>query len=139
VVAVDLEIQQMFGILVMKAMGDPYSWGQFVSGAAAGDEPHDVVHRFSSLFGKAQIREIPDHLWRNDFARGRLWGYDGSYKEPRGANHEYLQAAIDDQSRIAFATILPDQTHRRVPADNGSCYRLLHNGRHASHRFTRHL
>jgi transposase InsO family protein len=84
-------------------------------------------------------------------------------KESRGAGYEYLHIAIDDHSRIAFAAILPDQTHRsailfflmarayygryaiairRVLTDNGSCYRhalfghtLLH--QHVKHRFTR--
>ena len=84
-------------------------------------------------------------------------------KESRGAGYEYLHIALDDHSRIAFAAILPDQTHRsailfflmarayygryaiairRVLTDNGSCYRhalfghtLLH--QHVKHRFTR--
>ena len=84
-------------------------------------------------------------------------------KESRGAGYEYLHIAIDDHSRIAFAAILPDQTHRsailfflmarayygryaisirRVLTDNGCCYRhassdtlLLH--QHVKHRFTR--
>jgi transposase InsO family protein len=64
-------------------------------------------------------------------------------RETRGAGYEYMHIAIDDLSRIAFAAILPDQTHRatirvflmtrayyarfgfsirRVLIDNGSCY-----------------
>jgi transposase InsO family protein len=81
----------------------------------------------------------------------------------RGGGWEYLHIAIDDHSRIAFAAILPDQTHesairfflmarahyarfgfsiRRVLTDNGSCYRhrpfrkTLWN-QHVMHRFTR--
>jgi hypothetical protein len=30
----------------------------------------------------------------------------------RGAGFEYLHTAIDDHSRISFAAMLPDQTHR---------------------------
>jgi transposase InsO family protein len=84
-------------------------------------------------------------------------------RKTTGAGYEYLHIAIDDHSRIAFAAILPDQTHRsailffhmtrahfsrfgfavrRVLTDNGSCYRhwlfrrLLHAQR-VKHRFTR--
>ena len=81
----------------------------------------------------------------------------------RGAGWEYLHVAIDDHSRIAFAAILPDQTHRsaidfftmarthfarfgcsiqRVLTDNGPCYRNLLFGQtlrqhNIRHRFTR--
>jgi transposase InsO family protein len=62
----------------------------------------------------------------------------------RGAGWEYLHVAIDDCSRMAFAALLPDQTHqsalrfftlahdhfarfgisiRRLLTDNGPCYR----------------
>jgi len=62
----------------------------------------------------------------------------------RGAGYEYVHVAIDDASRIAFAQILPDETHhsvrsflyntlkhfaslgirvRRLMTDNGSAYR----------------
>jgi transposase len=65
-------------------------------------------------------------------------------RESRGAGYEYLHIAVDDHSRIAFAAILPDQSHRsavlfflmarayyarfaisvrRALTDNGSCYR----------------
>jgi transposase InsO family protein len=64
----------------------------------------------------------------------------------RGAGFEYLHIAIDDHSRISFAAMLPDQTHRsairffgmardhfnrfgitmrEVYSDNGPCYRHL--------------
>lgn len=83
--------------------------------------------------------------------------------ESRGIGWEFLHIAIDDHSRIGFAAILPDQSHRsairfflmarahyarfgitirRVLTDNGSCYRhwlfckLLHR-QHVKHRFTR--
>lgn len=81
----------------------------------------------------------------------------------RGAGYEYLHVAIDDHSRLAFAAILPDQTHRsavrfffmarayfarfdiaiqRVLSDNGPCYHsralALTLARHnIRHRFTR--
>jgi transposase InsO family protein len=84
-------------------------------------------------------------------------------QETRGAGYEYLHIAIDDHSRIAFAAILPDQTHRsainfflmarahyarfgfsihRVLTDNGSCYkngifRMTLRQQHIKHRFTR--
>jgi len=88
----------------------------------------------------------------------------GDYtRKTTGASYEYLHIAIDDHSRIAFAAILPDQTHqssilfflmtrafysrfgfsiKRVLTDNGSCYRdgnfqtLLFRQR-VKHRFTR--
>jgi transposase InsO family protein len=65
-------------------------------------------------------------------------------KRTRGAGWEYLHVAIDDCSRMAFAALLPDQTHqsalcfftmardyfarfgisiRRLLTDNGPCYR----------------
>jgi len=81
----------------------------------------------------------------------------------RGLGWEYLHIAIDDHSRIAFAAILPDQSHhsamrfflmarafyarfgisiRRVLTDNGSCYkhwlfRRLLRRQYVKHRFTR--
>jgi len=84
-------------------------------------------------------------------------------RETRGAGWEYLHIAIDDHSRISFAAILPDQSHRsairfflmarafyarfaisirRVLTDNGSCYRHGVFGQtlfrqHVKHRFTR--
>jgi len=84
-------------------------------------------------------------------------------KESRGIGYEYLHIAIDDHSRISFAAILPDQSHRsairfflmarahfnrfgitfrRVYSDNGSCYRhwlyrKLINRLHLKQRFTR--
>lgn len=81
----------------------------------------------------------------------------------RGAGYEFLHIAIDDHSRISFAALLPDQTHRsamrfflmarahfnrfgfsirRLLTDNGPCYwdgrfrQLLHH-QHVRHRFTR--
>ena len=83
--------------------------------------------------------------------------------ESRGAGWEYPHIAIDDHSRIAFAAILPDQSHlsairfflmtrahfarfgisiRRVLTDNGSCYkhwifRKTLCDQHIKHRFTR--
>ena len=32
-------------------------------------------------------------------------------RETRGAGYEYLHIVIDDHTRLAFAAILPDQTH----------------------------
>jgi transposase InsO family protein len=84
-------------------------------------------------------------------------------RETRGAGYEYLHIAVDDHSRIAFAAILPDQTHRsainfflmarahyarfgfsirRVLTDNGACYRhwLFRQTlcqQNLKHRFTR--
>jgi transposase InsO family protein len=64
--------------------------------------------------------------------------------ETRGAGYEYVHVAIDDCTRLAFAQILPDETHhsvrcflykalhhfasmgirvRRIMTDNGSAYR----------------
>ena len=75
----------------------------------------------------------PGHRMHGDRAR-----------ETRGAGYEYLHIVIDDHTRLAYAAILPDQTHasairffhmaraffsrfgftvRRVLTDNGSCYR----------------
>jgi transposase InsO family protein len=64
-------------------------------------------------------------------------------RDTRGAGYEYLHIAIDDHTRIGFAAILPDPTHRsallffmarafysrfgfsirRVLTDNRACYR----------------
>jgi transposase InsO family protein len=65
-------------------------------------------------------------------------------QETRRAGYEYVHIAIDDHTRLAFAAILPEQTHaspirffhmaqahysrvgfsvRRVLTDNGPCYR----------------
>ena len=111
--------------------------------------PGDLIH-----FDIKRLARIvqPGHRVHADRAR-----------ETRGAGYEYLHIAIDDHSRISFAAILPDQTHRsailffhmsrahfsrfgisirRVLTDNGSCYRdhrfrsLLHQ-QHIQHRFTR--
>ncbi|MGH9615829.1 MAG: IS481 family transposase [Acidobacteriaceae bacterium] len=83
--------------------------------------------------------------------------------ESRGAGWEYLHIAIDDHSRISFAAILTDQTHRsairfflmarahyarfgisirRLLTDNGSCYRDWRFAKtlyqqHIKQRFTR--
>lgn len=84
-------------------------------------------------------------------------------KRSRGAGWEYLHVAIDDHSRLAFAAILPDQTHQsaigflrmaqdhftrfgisicRLLTDNGPCYRnrlfaQMLNQLNIKHRFTR--
>jgi transposase InsO family protein len=84
-------------------------------------------------------------------------------KESRGLGYEYLHIAIDDHSRISFAALLPDQTHRssirffllarayyarfgfsirRLLTDNGACYqdgdfRSILFRQHVKHRFTR--
>ena len=89
--------------------------------------------------------------------------HDDRRQETRGAGYEYLHIAVDDHSRIAFAAILPDQSHRsailfflmarayyarfnipirRALTDNGSCYRdgrfrLLLHRQNVKHRFTR--
>ena len=81
----------------------------------------------------------------------------------RGAGWEYLHVAIDDCSRLAFAAMLPDQTHqsalrffamardyfsrfdisiRRLLTDNGPCYRHRHFAEtmrqcNIRHRYTR--
>lgn len=77
-----------------------------------------------------------------------------------GAGWEYLHVAIDDHSRIAFARLLPDQSHhsaltflraaldyfaslaisiRRVMTDNGGCYRSWHFRRCLQQLQLRHL
>jgi transposase InsO family protein len=111
--------------------------------------PGDLIH-----FDIKRLAKIvkPGHRIHGDRTR-----------KTRGAGYEYLHIAIDDHSRLAFAAILPDQTHRsaihfflmarahyacfgfsirRVLTDNGSCYRnqtfrmVLHQ-QHIKHRFTR--
>ena len=92
--------------------------------------PGDLIH-----FDVKRLARIvkPGHRIHGDRSR-----------ETRGAGYEYLHIAIDDHSRISFAAVLPDQTHRsairfflmarayyarfgiairRVLTDNGSCYR----------------
>ena len=111
--------------------------------------PGDLVH-----FDIKRLARIvkPGHRVHGDRTR-----------ETRGAGYEYLHIAVDDHSRIAFAAILPDQTHasairfflmarahysrfgfsiRRVLTDNGSCYkdgtfRMTLRRQHVKHRFTR--
>jgi transposase InsO family protein len=111
--------------------------------------PGDLIH--FDIKRLARIRK-PGHRVTGD-----------RHKESRGVGWEYLHIAIDDHSRIAFAAILPDQSHqsairfflmtrahlarfgfsiRRVLTDNGSCYRHWLFGRtlhqqHIKHRFTR--
>ena len=111
--------------------------------------PGDLIH-----FDIKRLARIvkPGHRVHGDYTR-----------KTTGAGYEYLHIAIDDHSRIAFAAILPDQTHqssilfflmtrafysrfgfsiKRVLTDNGSCYRdgnfqtLLFRQR-VKHRFTR--
>jgi transposase InsO family protein len=81
----------------------------------------------------------------------------------RGAGYQYLHIAIDDHSRISFAAMMPDQTHRsamrfflmarahfnrfgfsirRLLTDNGPCYwdnrfRWMLRQQRVKHRFTR--
>ena len=60
--------------------------------------PGDLIH-----FDIKRLAKIvkPGHRIHGDRTR-----------ETRGAGYEYLHIAIDDHSRIAYAAILPDQTHR---------------------------
>jgi transposase InsO family protein len=111
--------------------------------------PGDLIH-----FDIKRLAKIvqPGHRVHGDRTR-----------KTRGAGYEYLHTAVDDHSRIAFAAILPDQTHqsairffhmtrahyarfgftiKRVLTDNGSCYRdhrfrMLLRQQHIKHRFTR--
>ena len=92
--------------------------------------PGDLIH-----FDIKRLARIvqPGHRVHGDYTR-----------KTTAAGYEYLHIAIDDHSRIAFAAILPDQTHRsfilffhmtrahfsrfgiscrRVLTDNNSCYR----------------
>ena len=111
--------------------------------------PGDLIH--FDIKRLARIRK-PGHRVTGD-----------RHKEARGVGYEYLHIAIDDHSRISFAAILPDQSHRsamrfflmarahfnrfgitirRVYSDNGSCYRhwlyrKLMNELHLKQRFTR--
>jgi transposase InsO family protein len=111
--------------------------------------PGDLIH-----FDIKRLARIvkPGHRVHGDYTRKTV-----------GAGYEYLHIAIDDHSRIAFAAILPDQSHqsairfffmtrafysrfgfqiKRVLTDNGPCYRdktfrtLLFQQR-IQHRFTR--
>jgi transposase InsO family protein len=110
-----------------------------------GDQIHFDIKRLARIVK-------PGHRVHGDHSR-----------ETRGAGWEYLHIAIDDHSRIGFAAILPDQTHRsairfflmarahfnrfgfspkRVYSDNGSCYRhslyrKTMNQLHLKQRFTR--
>ncbi len=78
------------------------------------------------------------------FHRPQFRHHPRGSRRSSGAGWEYLHVAIDDHSRIAFALLLPDQSHqsalaflraaldyfttlglsiRRVMTDNGGCYR----------------
>jgi transposase InsO family protein len=105
-------------------------------------DPPPPVQRYEHKHSGDLIHFDIKRLARFDKPGHRVTGVLG--KESRGAGYEYLHVAIDDHSRIAFAAILPDQSHRSailfflmarahfnrfgitirgVYSDNGACYR----------------
>jgi transposase InsO family protein len=65
------------------------------------DRPGELVHIDVKKLGK-----IPDGGgWR---ARGRLGSHTEAHKKAR-IGYDYIHAAIDDHSRLAYAEILPDE------------------------------
>ncbi len=94
------------------------------------------------------------------FHRPQFRHHPRGSRRSSGAGWEYLHVAIDDHSRIAFARLLPDQSHqsalaflraaldyftalglsiRRVMTDNGGCYRSGHFRRCLQQLQLRHL
>jgi transposase InsO family protein len=112
-------------------------------------QPGGLLHLDIKALGRFHRPQFRHHPW--------------GYRRSSGAGWEYLHVAIDDYSRIAFALLLPDQSHRaalaflraalayyatlgisiqRVMTDNGGCYRsrrFRHSLRqlHLRHLFTR--
>jgi transposase InsO family protein len=105
-------------------------------------DPPPPVQRYEHKHPGDMIHFDIKRLARFNKPGHRVTGVLG--KESRGAGYEYLHVAIDDHSRIAFAAILPDQSHRSailfflmarayfnrfgitirgVYSDNGACYR----------------
>jgi len=105
-------------------------------------DPPPPVQRYEHKHPGDMIHFDIKRLARFNKPGHRMTGVLG--KESRGAGYEYLHVAIDDHSRIAFAAILPDQSHRSailfflmarayfnrfgitirgVYSDNGACYR----------------
>jgi transposase InsO family protein len=99
------------------------------------ERPGELVH----VDVKKQGRIPPGGGWR---VHGRGVGRGGRIK--RGLGYDYVHAAVDDRSRLAYAEILPDERKEtaagfmtraigffgdhgvrieRVMTDNGSCYR----------------
>ena len=152
---------------------------------ALGEVP-STVHRVLRRLGAPRLRDLdrptrtviryererPGELVHVDIKKqGRIpvgggWRVHGRHVRPnrhRGPGYDFVHAAIDDRSRVAYAEILPDErketasafmtralgffadrgvTVERVLTDNGSCYRsrdfastLAAAG--VAHRFTR--
>ena len=109
-------------------------------------EPAEPVRRYE--------REHPGELIHIDIKKlgkfnqigHRITGDRTGQSNSRGVGWEYVHVSIDDHSRIAFASIMPDQKKRsattfltaavayyaslgvkveRVMTDNGSCYKSL--------------
>jgi len=154
-------------------------------GWALGEAP-STVHRVLRRLGAPRLcdldrpsrtvvryeRERPGELIHFDIKKqGRIptgggWRVHGRAERPnrhRGPGYDFVHAAVDDRSRLAYAEILPDErketacefmrravgffadrgiTVERVLTDNGSCYRsrefarmLAESG--IAHRWTR--
>lgn len=143
-------------------------------GWALGEAP-STVHRVLRRLGAPRLRDLdrptrtvvryqrsmPGELVHVDVKKqGRIpagggWRIHGRASMPgrhRGDGYDFIHAAVDDRSRLAYAEILPDErkdtasafmtralgffaergiTIERVLTDNGSCYR--------SHEFARAL
>lgn len=116
--------------------------------------PGDLIHVDIKKLGR-----IPDGGGHR--VHGRIIG--NRHNKKRGRGYSYLHHAVDDQSRLAYSEILPDErketattflerarewfaaagvTVRAVLTDNGACYRSRMFRRHLAalgikHRFTR--
>jgi transposase InsO family protein len=105
------------------------------------DRPGELVH----VDIKKQGRIPPGGGWRI-LGRNRLTGS----RRHRGEGYDFVHAAVDDRTRLAYAEILPDERQEtaseficralgffaergvhveRVLTDNGSCYRSREFGR----------
>ena len=106
-------------------------------------EPADPVRRYERERAGELIHIDIKKLGKFNQVGHRITGDRTGQSNNRGVGWEYMHVAIDDHSRIAFATIMPDQKKRsaisflkeaiayyarlgvkieRVMTDNGSCY-----------------
>jgi transposase InsO family protein len=118
------------------------------------ERPGELVHVDIKKLGR-----IPDGGGWRIHGRSRLTGS----RRHRGDGYDFIHAAVDDRSRLAYAEVLPDEgrsnaaafiaraiafyaergvTVQRVLTDNGSCYRsrefnAVLGSAGVSHRFTR--
>ena len=107
-------------------------------------EPAEPVRRYERKAPGELLHIDIKKLGRFERVGHRITGDRSGHSNSRGVGWEYVHVCIDDNSRIAFAQILPDErkhsataflkaavayyeslgiTIKRVMTDNGSCYK----------------